>query len=116
MKTRGAVLLIVFFALTARASDCHVYQLTGKIEQEKDSYSLSTGHGTSSEKKFLAGPELTPRLLPYVGLAVQGDFVFGTLSLSQGDRILRIERIEFAVSNPLGVSIPRPLDKKVRCP
>jgi hypothetical protein len=99
------VMRFLFFFLLmplfAHATDCMKYELYGNVKTLQSNYVLIVHEGTRLERKFFFQERDIPKLAPYAGKNLKGEFILPTADPVSGTKVLSVIKIDFAVPDPL---------------
>lgn len=87
-------ILILFFALTALARDCAVYELRGSVAKKNDVI-LTINEGSNSQKVFRFNQKTELAMAPFIGKFVVGKFTLEDMVIT------KVEYPDLAIPDPL---------------
>ncbi|MFL5785545.1 MAG: hypothetical protein ACJ76H_13095 [Bacteriovoracaceae bacterium] len=94
-------LLMISSAVLAR--DCEKFELQGNVKVLNGEYVLIVHEGTRLERKFFFQQHDLPKLAPYAGKSLKGEFILPSGDPVSGTKVLSVIKIDFAVPDPLQV-------------
>ena len=94
---------ILLMPLFAHARDCEKYELHGNVKTLQGEYVLIVHEGTRLERKFFFQQQDIPKLAPYAGKNLKGEFILPSDDPVSGTKVLSVIKIDFAVPDPLQV-------------
>ena len=94
------LLSFILFTTSSWSAQCHLYEIKGQVVRTNDVIHLVVNENTRVENKLLASKEAVPRLIPYFGKTVKGEFVFKS-QVKRGETILKVVSIEDDIPDPL---------------
>ncbi len=98
---RVLIPLLLFFSLTAQATDCHLWSIKGKVIYQKPHFILLSAEATQSETKLILPLEEQHKLAGYVDQAVEAKILLAEKEVPKKGNVLKIESAERIVPDPL---------------
>jgi hypothetical protein len=90
-------------SFVVQAKDCEKFQLQGNVKVVNSEYVLFVHEGTRLERKFFFQEKDIPKLAPYAGKVLKGEFILPSGDPVSGTKVLSVIKIDFAVPDPLQV-------------
>lgn len=101
------IYFLILLALTlpsmAQKSGCVRYQFEGEVRSSDGTFTLTTQKGTRSQKVFLFTQKDLPRLAPYIDKFAHGEFILPDSMPISGTTVLSLNKIDFAIPDPLQI-------------
>lgn len=94
-------LMTLLFSTTLFAGDCSVYELRGTVKAIKYDLHLIVAERTGSELDLLIPVMIQTEFSPYVNKFVAGTFTVEGKEIQTRNKILGVQKIDFAVPDPL---------------
>lgn len=101
MKIMSLLLLGLLSTSLFAKEECALYELKGKVKSINYFLHLIVAEKTGSEKTLKIPVMIQAKFSPYVNRFIQGQFVVEGKEIQTHKKILQVQKIDFAVNDPL---------------
>lgn len=98
---KTAYLMMLLISTTLHAGDCSVYELKGTVKVIENDLHLMVAEKTGSELDLLIPIMIQTEFSPYVNKFSAGTFIVEGKDIQTRKKILSVQKIDFAVPDPL---------------